>query len=321
MRLGAGVIITDMKNKIICLAIGVILSLVIAELLLRIAGLGYSLVNKIPQKHENSDYRILCVGESTTFGIGTVNPLLYSYPRQLEQKLNAKFTDLRIQCFYDSNIGVNTTKNLLELPSAIRNYQPNLVIFMVGTNNWWNLDKSSSLFFNKNNLFHKIFIKLQALLYRFRIYKLFKWLVYSRGLYKLEENIEWPDLNGTDAENSEIRHKISEDLWFSIEEKCGMNIFNEIAYYDLQEMIMICKKNKIDIIICSYPVGQSDLYRVQKKLSLLFNCYFVDNTLIFRNLNNPKDYLSNDAIHPNEKGYRIVAENIYNCILDHKLIK
>ena len=103
-----------------------------------------------------------------------------------------------------------------------------------------------------------------------------------------------------------------------------MNIFDEIAYYDLQEKMRIDKKNKISVIICSYPAWDSvttQLYQVQKKLSLILNCYFVDNCLIFSKLNNAKDYFSYDGAHPNEKGYGVIAENIYNCVLEHKLIK
>jgi len=310
-----------MKNKIICLAIGVILSLIIVELLLRIAAFGYSLVYRIPKNYKDSDYRILCVGESTTFGMGTSNPPLYCYPHQLEKMLNEKFPELRIKCFYDESIGLNTTQNLIKLPSAIINYKPNLVIFMVGINNWWNLDKSNILLFNKNELVQQTTIKLLVFLDRFRVYKLLKWLIYSNELIKFENHIQWPDEWNGDKKNTEIRMKMARVLRNSIEDKYNMDIFDEIAYHDLQEMIKICKKNKITVIICSYPVAPSGLYSIHKKLSLFFNCYFVDNHLIFNNLSNTKDYFSYDRHHPNEKGYGIVAENIYNCILEHKLIK
>jgi len=316
------VIILAMKNKIICLAIGVIASLIIAELLLRIAAFGYNLVYRVPKNYKDSDYRILCVGESTTFGIGTSNPPLYCYPRQLEKRLNEKFPGLRIKCFYDQNIGLNTTQNLIKLPSAIRNYRPNLVIFMVGANNWWNLDKSNIVLFNKNVLLQQTSIKLLVLLNHFRVYKLLKWLIYSNSLIKLEYRVQWPDAWSGNEENTKIRMKMVAALQKSVEDKYNMDIFDEIAYYDLQEMIKICKRNKIEIFICSYPDGgPSGLYSIQKKASLLFNCYFVDNRLIFSNLSNTKDYFSSDGSHPNEKGYGIVAENIYNCILEHKLIK
>jgi len=312
-----------MKNKIICLAIGVILSLIIVELLLRVAAFGYNLVYRVPKNYRDSDYRILCIGESTTVGIGTSNPSVYCYPHQLEKRLNEKFPDLRIKCFYDQSVGINTTQNLIKLPSAIRNYQPNLVIFMVGTNNWWNLDKSNILLFNKNGLFQQAYLKLCVFLSQFRVYKLFKWLIYSNGLIKLANLVQWPDESSGNVENTKIRIKMCGDLNKSIEEKYNTNIFDEIAYYDLQEMIKICKEKKISIIICSYPSQQSscNLYLIQMKLSLLFNCYFVDNRLIFSKLSNTKDYFSYDNDHPNEKGYGVIAENIYNCILEHKLVK
>ena len=112
-----------------------------------------------------------------------------------------------------------------------------------------------------------------------------------------------------------------------ITHKYNMDIFNEIAYYDLRQMAEICRERGIKIIICSYP-GMFDvdsydrgLYYAQKRVSLLLNCPFVDNYLILSNIANRAEYFSSDKWHPNDKGYRLVAENIYNCILENKLIK
>ncbi len=311
-----------MKNKIICLAFGVILSLVLAELLLRIAAFSYNLVYKTPENYKNSYYRILCVGESTTCGIGASDPALYNYPRQLQEKLNKKFPDLGIKCVFDPSIGVNTTQNLIKLPSIIKKYQPNLVVFMAGINNWWNLDKSNILLFNKNERLQQALLNLRMFLERFRVYKLFKWLVYSYGLIRLEDQINWPEENVNDEESTKLRLKMAFDLRESIEEKYNSDIFIKIAYYDLQEMIKICKEKKITVIICNYASRANPLLaRAHKELSFIHNCYFVDNQSFFSSLSDDRDYFYRDGHHPNDKGYGIIAENIYNCILEHKLIR
>jgi lysophospholipase L1-like esterase len=49
---------------------------------------------------------------------------------------------------------------------------------------------------------------------------------------------------------------------------------------------------------------------------------FVDNYVFFKNLPHLEDYLwVKDRWHPNAKGYKLLAENIYNCILEDNLIK
>ncbi len=54
-----------------------------------------------------------------------------------------------------------------------------------------------------------------------------------------------------------------------------------------------------------------------------FNIPFVDNLRVFDSLPNLNNYLSepSDRWHPNERGCKIIAENIYQCIIDNDLIK
>jgi lysophospholipase L1-like esterase len=309
---------TLLRQKIFLCLFGIFLCLSMLEIVLRISGFIYYSKYKLPEDR-GTDYRIFCIGESSTFGIGTRNPSIYNYPSQLEKILNAKFPYLRVQCFFDHNIGINTTENLFRLPSYIEKYKPHLVIFMVGANNWWNLDKSNILIFNKKSIFSHFFIKLSVFMDRFRVYKLFKWITCKKGLMKLHAQVDWPDEHI--AEDTNKRIKMAEELNKQTNDTYGPDIFNAVAFYDLMEMVRICKNRKINVVICSYPATGGGLYFLQKKAALLCNCPFVDNYIHFGNLPNKNDYFSYDRWHPNEKGYRLVAENIYNCILENKLIK
>jgi len=75
------------------------LAVSILEIFLRILGAGYKLFYA-PPVDRRSEYKIFCVGESTTFGIGASNPILYGYPRQLETMLTDKFPESDISCFF-----------------------------------------------------------------------------------------------------------------------------------------------------------------------------------------------------------------------------
>lgn len=309
------------KYKIICITIGVALALIILELILRFLGFGYNLIYRLPQDR-GAGYRIFCVGESTTFGIGTSNPILQGYPHQLEEMLNSKF-NLKTQCFFDQTIGQNTSDILEKLIFNLKKYQPDLVIFMVGANNWWNLNKSNILLFNRNKFISESTLKTLIFLDNFRTWKLFKWIGYSNGFINyISDTIPIPYEPGNIKKYSEKLEKDAEKTHHLIEEKYGLDnhyIFNKIAEHDISEMIKICKVNNIRIIICSYPLGgDMELRLIHKNLSKKFEVPFVDNYIIFEALPNKKDYLS-FAYHPNEKGYKLIAENIYNCITENKL--
>jgi len=188
------------KYKIICILIGLCLSIIGLELILRLLGFGYSLFYRLP-KDKGADYRIFCVGESTTFGIGTNNPIICNYPHQLEILLNNKFTNLNIQCFFSETIGSNTSEILINLPLYLKEHNPDLIIFMVGVNNWWNLNKSNILLFNKNDFISEASLKILVFLDQFRAYKLFKWLCYSNRLMAFKSNIYFEDESTIDEEH------------------------------------------------------------------------------------------------------------------------
>jgi len=140
-----------------------------------------------------------------------------------------------------------------------------------------------------------------------------KWVVYSLGLIK--ERWNYYGLNNPTQED--VRR-----LWDGIRNRYNCNIFEEIAEHDMREMMEICRANNIRVIICSYPIESGRLYYIHKSIAQKFKVPFVDNFETFKRLSNKEKYLSkNNFGHPNEEGYRIIAENIYRCIIENGLIK
>lgn len=297
-------------SKIICIVLRLSLGLILAEIFLRLMGIGYCLVYRIPVDTP-SDYKIFCVGESTTVGVGATDPTLKGYPHQLEEMLNEEFPQKGIRCFFDQTIGQNTSEVLEKLPAYIKKYKPRLMIIMAGINNWWNLDKSNILLFNKNKFISKFTLKALIFLDQFKVWKLFKYTAYSLGLKKECRDCLAP--SKMDLEETSI----------AIKNKHNFSIFAEIAENDIIEMIKICEDNHIRLIICSYPLSDEDLYYVHKSIARRFKLPFADNFEIFNKLPDKEKFFNNkiQAAHPNDKGYRLLAENIFNCILENKLIE
>ena len=306
-----------MRNKLFLIIFAIALSLVLIELVLRFCGVGYNVFFKPLQKSISvTDYRIFCLGESTTWGVGTEYPPREGYPIQLENMLTKRFPDKKIHCFFDQTIGQNTSEIMLKLPNYIKKYRPNLVILMVGANNWWNLDQSNILLFNNNKYISDISLKVYIFLDRLRLWKLFKWLRLSLNLYKGQWDRSY--IEGDKPLDMEIKE------WT----EAVPEIFCRLTEYDISEMIKICKINNVKTLICNYPMGGWSLMKhdlgldvIQREVASKLNVPFVDNYTFFKRLPNLEDYLCRDRWHPNGKGYKLLAQNIYNCILENELIK
>lgn len=300
-----------MIRKLIFIGLGILVGFVLVEGLLRLAGFGYYAVHKKPGA-ASSDYKVFCVGESSTWGVGASNPRIKGYPHQLEKKLRKKFFHKQIRVFFDDTIGQNTSEILQKIPKYIKKYRPDLIIFMVGANNWWNLDKSNILLFSKNNLVSALALKTLIFLDKFRTWKLFKWLYYSFAGYKERWNYFFPKEESLVGLEKKLNKNCGGNLW---------KISNALAEHDLTEMVKIAQANEIEVIICTYPSPQPGLDSIYRRATEKFDVPLVDNSKIFKKLPNREQFFSNDSWHPNDKGYNIVAENIFDSIVDNNLIK
>ncbi|MDP8234524.1 MAG: SGNH/GDSL hydrolase family protein [Candidatus Saelkia tenebricola] len=294
-------------KKIFLILLGLVISLVLIELTLRILGFGYKIRYKLPEE-TTSDYSIFCIGESSTWGIGTDNPTRDNYPKQLEAMLGEQFPDKKIRCYFDVTIGQNTSEILFKLPGYIKKYHPNIIILMVGANNFWNLDRGNILVFNKNETVSQTALKTLFFLNKLRIWKLARFIRLSPNLYK--EKWDYSDKNRVKSfwDGKSYQGKLD-------------RIAYTIAEHDISEMIKICRENQISVILCSYPIKDELLHEVHMKVAQKHNISLLDNHTIFKNIPDACSYLSKDMWHPNKKGYALLAKNIYLYLIKNELIK
>ncbi len=117
-------------QKIMLMALGILLSIFLLEISLRIGGfLVMSLQehrNHLSMKKEGT-YRIMCLGESTTQG---------QYPRFLEEILNNRNTGIKFSVIDKGVGGTKTMFILSQLESNLAEYKPDMVITMMGINDF-----------------------------------------------------------------------------------------------------------------------------------------------------------------------------------------
>ncbi|MFA5087484.1 MAG: GDSL-type esterase/lipase family protein [Candidatus Omnitrophota bacterium] len=160
---------TNLRQKFGLMLVSLMAAGVIIEAALRIAGF----VQVSIQTHRNrltlstrGSYRILCVGESTTF-LGGEN----SYPSQLERILNELRPDKKFSVINKGLPGIGSCHIIDHLDAWLTAYQPDMVVVMMGINDHnamrpWQPKTAAA--------------RLRSLFEDLRIYKLIKWLNASR---------------------------------------------------------------------------------------------------------------------------------------------
>lgn len=114
-------------KKIALIIIGILLSLIILEACLQIAGFTLTAIKKYKNKitKDPNTITILCLGESTTDG---------QWPPILQKILDKKSPDKKFNVIDEGIIGTNTKKIAGKLEGNLIKYNPDIIISMSGTN-------------------------------------------------------------------------------------------------------------------------------------------------------------------------------------------
>ncbi len=173
------------SQRIILVISGLFLCIVLLEIGLRVGGfvlLSLQEYRNTISLRQKGEYRIMCLGESTTALGGE-----YAYPRQLEKILNQRGIGIEFSVINKGIPGTNTGVMLSQLEDNLNKYAPDMVIAMMGIGDGW------YLIIYKASLAKKTTTLLNSL----RTYKLLKLLklhIINRareaGLYKPRESKE-----------------------------------------------------------------------------------------------------------------------------------
>ncbi len=152
-------------QKLFLIFFGIFLAFVFLEVFLRVGGFVLSSYQRAHNKEDlDAEYRILCLGESTTAFGGTS-----SWPAYLERILNNKSKDIKFKVFNEGLAGTRTVFILSKLDENLEKYNPNIVITMMGVN-----DREISVIY-KNDIKNENYLILKS----FRVYKLIKLIIDS----------------------------------------------------------------------------------------------------------------------------------------------
>ncbi len=197
------------KQKVILIIFGLIVAMMLLEITLCAAGFAYKNYRINDRKNEagikNDAVKILCLGDSFTFGEGA--PKGFSYPEQLQKMLDNEPNKKYI--VYNAGIGgQNSSRVLKDLKNNSYKHKPDAVVMLIGCNNTNNFIDSNYFLFKDNSLKTYIY-RADAFLSHIRSYKLFKSAVVTIN-DNIRLKVNGPDKNKLPASQKDIKN-VSEE--------------------------------------------------------------------------------------------------------------
>ncbi len=180
---------TSLKQKFLLFSCSVIVCLLLLELVLRAAGLIHlALRDRKNQAKLNSldSYRVLCIGESTTYLGGDNN-----YPNYLSQILNSSGLGKMFTVVNKGTPGVSTDFIVANAASWIDQYQPDFAVVMMGINDDMLIARDQGAA-----------RRLLSFLKETRIYKLAQWISLSFKKRFSKEDFQYSSMGTTVSSES-----------------------------------------------------------------------------------------------------------------------
>ena len=182
--------IKHIAKFLITVLFGFIFTLIFFEISLFVSGK----LGKILQKTQNNfsktdEFVILALGESTTTPMFNLKMQDYSWPSYLENLLNEEDLGKKIKVINEGKEGINSYKILRDLEKNIDKYDPDLVISIMGIND----------FFEEIAYETAAGIVTDSLLSKSRTYKLIKFLISN---IKEKNELKTKEILDCDSEQS-----------------------------------------------------------------------------------------------------------------------
>lgn len=302
---------------LVVIVIGVV---VVVELGLRLVGFWYvaNFYRDLDAASRKQDsVNVVCLGESTTAGLWV--KFEDSYPKQLERALREFYRTNAINVIVPPHVGQNTSQMANRIPDYVGRYRPRLLIVMAGANNEWSLAESHiNTFLDKYKLVGPLALKIRlvVLLDDLRIFKVLRHGYSALWAWASGEHV---------AQNWENVWRHPEDTRFPPDAsvwKFARNNpapFIDLWRHDVGLIIRTAKANNVKVLLMTYPVNPAYLREPTEwsRLAHEEDVPLLRNDVVFRKLAQQGtlgQYLAQDHWHPNERGYSLVAGNVFGFI-------
>lgn len=299
---------SSVKKKILLITLGLFLSVLIGELFFRIGGL---LANETKDNNHNNseDNRILCLGDSTTYGIGASNVNEFSYPSQLQKLFDNKIPNNNYEVINLGKPGINSSQLLNRFEKNVAEYKPDIVIIMVGINDPWNFEESNILDFYNVTAAKQLYMRIELLLNQSKLFRFFKLVFMSR---------KFNELTVPDFDNKALSHAVE----FYSSDPAKATAFHDAIVNNITKLKEIAYHHNVTIIFMKYHnIGWGHPEPIIHHTYEQLGVPVVDNENLFKKAKQLGiNVLGNDNWHPNDIGYALIAKSIFNKMVALKIL-
>lgn len=253
-------------------------------------------------KKDKNVFRILCLGDSSTFGLYV--PLVKTYHALLEEKLNSEFGRSKTK-FEVINAGVpgyTSYQGLHLYKKKGRLYEPDIVIFYFGVN-----DTKKEFYLDDKQIVPDVPSSFKVAAENNFLMKLDSYRILRKIIVKLV-------LIYRNAEGETVQRVSPEDFKANI-----------------LELNRLCKNNGSSLLLIMYPFNIKKVNELRKERAIVLlremeSISKKNNIPLIKipemTQGAPSDIRKYfwDEVHPNETGHRIIMGKIYNCLINNKLL-
>lgn len=279
------------------------------EIALRLAGgIYYWLHTSSPCPGDNDKIKILCLGESTTFGLFVQKN--EAYPAQLNRILDEKYPN-RFIVYNRGTPGIISSLILLNLNHFIAETKPDFVILLCGANEFCmklNATRSLLILEKQNTTVRNAIFNLSRFFWNLRIYRLS--ILIKDGLkYKFEYFC-----------GAYINKRTEYDFFKQYNDPEIRLLLEKQYKFNMDKITEHVREKRLGIMYTTYLCPQ--LYKSMKALARANNVVFCDQVEMLKKENIPLSALvTKDGFHPNPQGHRIMAEFLLKTLEDSNIIK
>jgi lysophospholipase L1-like esterase len=252
--------------------------------------------------------RILCLGDSTTWGQG-VHPD-QAYPARLERHLKQRFPDLNFSLLNAGRPGQKTDWGLacIETRRLLEIFQPHFVIIGFGWNHLWMEPEGTEARVRRFANLDRI-VSLQKNLNRWRTYAWLKIGFFEYRDWSLEKRYYASDLKEHERLRSFDRKLTDLVEKIRAESNAQIILMNQPA--DPSKIGTWIRLSRLQTKLESYFLHPS-IRRETEKVARNLNLPYVDMAERFEKLETSELFF--EYLHPNQKGYDLIAQNLAETI-------
>lgn len=258
---------------------------------------------------DNDKIEILCLGESTTFGLLVQKN--EAYPAQLGELLEAKYPNKFV--VYNRGVpGITSSLLLFNIRKFMDEIRPSVVIVSCGANEFnQRLVSTNTLLlnYNKNTRSSAILFYVSRFLWDLKTYRLLNLLFSNQKNHFFEHYGAWVNCENKFGTTNKI-----------ISEEHLTELIKEQYRFNLQEITRFVRLREASIVYTTYLVPMMrDVLRQEAQKNQAALC---DQVEMMKKKNIAFSALvTRDGFHPNPQGHRIMAEFLLKTLEDSDIIK